>query len=94
MAADVYYLASGGARAAAVVAARAAFSCLAADRIALVPHVEPYLPGRFYLRGLRPLRAVLDGLDQMALLIIDRYADLDSDGPAWAPAPATSSAFR
>jgi hypothetical protein len=72
----------------------AAFSRLAADRSALVPYVEPYQPGRFYLRGLRPLRAVLDGLDQMALLIIDRYAGLDPDGPAWALAPATSSAFR
>jgi hypothetical protein len=45
VAADVYYLASGGARAAAVMAADAAFSRLAADRIALVPHVEPYQPG-------------------------------------------------
>ena len=80
VAADVHYLASGGARAAAVVAADAAFSCLAADRIALVPDAEPYQPGRFYLRELPPLRAVLDGLDQMTLLIIDGYADLDPDG--------------
>jgi deoxyribonuclease V len=45
-----------------------------------VPDAEPYQPGRFYLRELPPLRAVLDGLDQMALLIIDGYADLDPDG--------------
>jgi deoxyribonuclease V len=45
-----------------------------------VPGVEPYQPGRFYLRELPPLRAVLDGLGQMALLIIDGYADLDPDG--------------
>jgi len=76
----VHYLASGGARAAAVVAADAAFSCLAADRIALVPDVEPYQPGRFSLRELPPLRAVLDGLAEMALLIVDGYADLDPDG--------------
>ena len=80
VAADVHYLTSGGARAAAVVAADTAFSRLAADRIAVVPGVEPYQPGRFYLRELPPLRAVLDGLDQMALLIIDGYADLDPDG--------------
>jgi deoxyribonuclease V len=80
VAADVHYLASGGARAAAVVAADTAFSRLIADRIAVVPEVEPYQPGRFYLRELPPLRAVLDGLDQMAVLIIDGYADLDPDG--------------
>jgi len=80
VAADVHCLASGGARAAAVVAADTAFSRLIADRIAVVPGVEPCQPGRFYLRELPPLRAVLDGLDQMALLIIDGYADLDPDG--------------
>ncbi|MGD0934723.1 MAG: hypothetical protein ABR922_09135 [Streptosporangiaceae bacterium] len=37
MAADVHYLASGGARAAAVVAADAGFSRLVADRVELVP---------------------------------------------------------
>ena len=77
----MHYLASGGARAAAVVAADTAFSPPIADRIAAGrPKVEPYQPGRFYLRELPPLRAVLDGLDQMALLIIDGYADLDPDG--------------
>ena len=80
VAADVHYLASGGAQAAAVVAADAAFSHLAADRIALVPHVEPYQPGQFWRRELPPLRAALNGLDGMNLLIIDGYADLDPDG--------------
>jgi deoxyribonuclease V len=80
VATDVHYLASGAARAAAVVAADAAFSRLIADRVALVPEVEPYRPGRFYRRELPPLRAVLGGLDQMAVLIIDGYADLDPDG--------------
>ena len=80
VATDVHYLASGAARAAAVVAADAAFSRLIADRIAVVPEVEPYRPGRFYRRELPPLRAVLGGLDQMAVLIIDGYADLDPDG--------------
>jgi deoxyribonuclease V len=80
VAADVHYLAGGGARAAAVVAADAAFSRLAGDRIALVPDVAPYQPGQFYLRELPPLRAVLDGLTGMTLLVIDGYADLDPDG--------------
>ena len=63
VAADVHYLASGGARAAAVVAADAAFCRLAADRITLVSSVEPYRPGQFYLRELPPLRAVRDTSD-------------------------------
>ena len=44
-AADVHYLPSGGARAAAVVAADTAFSRLACDRIAVVTDVAPYQPG-------------------------------------------------
>ena len=76
----MHYLAAGGARAAAVVAADAAFSHLAADLIALVPHAEPYQPGQFWRRELPPLRAVLGGVDTMSLLIIDGYADLDPDG--------------
>jgi deoxyribonuclease V len=42
---DVHYLPDGGARAAAVVAADAAFSRLADDRIAVLPEVAPYQPG-------------------------------------------------
>ena len=80
VAADVHYLASGGARAAAVVSADAAFSRLIADRVELVPEVEPYQPGRFYLRELPPLHAALDGLTGMALLVVDGYADLDPAG--------------
>lgn len=80
VAADVHYLASGGARAAAVVSADAGFSLLIADRVKVVPHVEPYRPGEFYLRELPPLRAVLEGLAGMTLLVVDGYADLDPDG--------------
>jgi deoxyribonuclease V len=80
VAADVHYLASGGARAAAAVAADTAFSHLLASRIALVPEVAPYRPGEFYLRELPPLHAVLDGLREMALLVVDGYADLDLGG--------------
>ena len=95
VAADAHYLASGAARAAAVVAADAAFSHLVANRVRLVPDVEPYLPGQFYLRELPPLRAVLCGLTGMALLVVDGYADLDPEaGPAWAPALTPSSPSR
>jgi deoxyribonuclease V len=80
VAADVHYLPCGGARAAAVVAADPAFSRLAGDRIAVVADVAPYQPGQFYLRELPPLRAVLGGVIGLSLLVVDGYADLDSDG--------------
>jgi deoxyribonuclease V len=76
----VHYLASAGARAAAVAATDAAFAHVVTDRVELVPEVEPYRPGQFYLRELPPLHAVLDGLAGMTLLIVDGYADLDPDG--------------
>jgi deoxyribonuclease V len=80
VAADVHYMASGGARAAAVVSTDAAFSHLVADRVELVSEVQPYQPGQFYLRELPPLHAALDDLAGMALLVVDGYADLDPDG--------------
>ena len=80
MAADVPYLAPGGARAAAVVTADASFSRLVAERVELVPAVASYRPGQFYLRELPPLRAALNGLADVALLIVDGYADLDPGG--------------
>lgn len=79
-AADVHYLPSGGARAAAVLAADASFACLLADRTQLTAEVLPYQPGEFYLRELPPLRAVLAGLSGLALLVVDGYADLDPGG--------------
>lgn len=95
VAADVHYGSSGGARAAAMVAADAGFSCLVEDRTALVPGAVAYRPGEFYLRELPPLHAVLDGLDHMALLIVDGHADLDPGvGRAWAPTHTPSSASR
>lgn len=80
VAADVHYLASGGARAAAVVCADVGFSRFAADRVEPVPHVLPYEPGRFCLRELPALHAVLDGLKEMTLLVVDGFVDLDPDG--------------
>ena len=77
---DVHYLPAGGARAAAVLAADAAFADVLAERTAAVPRVAPYRPGEFYRRELPPLRAVLDDQGGLGLLVVDGYADLDPGG--------------
>ena len=77
---DVHYLSTGGARAAAVLAANAAFTHVLAERTAEVPRVAPYRPGEFYLRELPPLRAVLRDVTGLGLLVVDGYADLDPSG--------------
>ncbi|MGO8896424.1 MAG: hypothetical protein ACLQB1_43005 [Streptosporangiaceae bacterium] len=51
-AADVHYLSTGGARAAAVLAADAAFAHVLAERTAVVARVPACRPGEFYLREL------------------------------------------
>jgi deoxyribonuclease V len=80
VAADVHYLSSGGAQAAAVVAADARFCEVVAERTELVAEVAPYRPGEFYLRELPPIRAVLHGLGGLGLLVVDGYVDLDPGG--------------
>ena len=77
---DVHYMPGGGARAAAVLAADAAFAQVLAEHTAVLPWVPPYRPGECYLRELPPLRAVLDDLSGLGLLVVDGYADLDPDG--------------
>src|SRR5580693_8813268 len=77
---DVHYLPAGGARAAAVLAADTAFARVLAEHTAVLPQVPPYQPGRFYLRELPPLRAVLENLSGLGLLVVDGYADLDPSG--------------
>jgi deoxyribonuclease V len=42
--------------------------------------VPPYRPGQFYRRELPPLRAVLDDLSGLGLLVVGGYADLDPRG--------------
>jgi deoxyribonuclease V len=79
-AADVHYLSTGGARAAAVLAADAAFAHVLAEHTAVLSGVPPYRPGEFYLREFPPLRAVLDDLSMLGLLVVDGYADLDPSG--------------
>jgi len=77
---DVHYLRAGGARAAAVPAADAAFAHVLAERTAVVPQVSSCRPGEFYLRELPPLRAVLEDLRGLGLLVAGGYADLDPGG--------------
>lgn len=77
---DVHYLGSGGARAAVVVAAGAAFSVVLAEHTAVVPGVMPYRPGEFFVRELPPLRAVLQGVAGLGLVVVDGYVDLDASG--------------
>jgi len=77
---DVHYPATGGARAAAVLAASATFSPILAERVVAVDAVVPYQPGAFYLRELPALRTVLAGQEDLRLVVVDGYADLDSHG--------------
>jgi deoxyribonuclease V len=79
---DVHYLRSGGAQAAAVLAADTAFEHVLAERTAAVTQVAPYRPGEFYRRELPPLHAVLDGITGLGLLVVDGYTDLDPAGRA------------
>ncbi len=94
-AADVHYLRSGGARAAAVVAADTAFSVVLAETTATVPQVMAYRPGEFFLRELPPLRAVLDAVHGLGLLVVGGYVDLDpAAARGWARMRMPSSVFR
>lgn len=77
---DVHYPLSGGARAAAVLAADAAFARVVAERVTTVSDVLGYRPGEFYLRELPPLRTLLASMDLPGLVVVDGYADLDPDG--------------
>lgn len=79
-AADVHYLSSGDARAAAVLSSDVTFSAVLAERTAVLADVPSYQPGEFYLRELPPLRAVLRDINGLGLLVVDGYADLDPGG--------------
>ncbi|HZQ63065.1 MAG TPA: endonuclease V [Casimicrobiaceae bacterium] len=75
---DVHYL-PRGARAACVVIEAFDAAWPLTSRLAAVPEVEPYQPGRFYLRELPCLTAVLHGLERVPeVLVIDGYVWLSS----------------
>jgi deoxyribonuclease V len=79
-AADVHYPAAGGATAALLVAADPAFATVVLERTATLPEAAPYRPGEFFARELPALRAVLTGVAELDLLVIDGYVDLDPHG--------------
>jgi hypothetical protein len=78
-----------------VLAAGAAVAHVLAEHTAAVPRVPAYRAGGFYLREFPPLRAVLDDLSGLGLLVAGGYADLDPGvGLAWARMRTPSSASR
>ena len=76
----MHYLDDGSARAALAAAADRRFSQVVRTRTAMVAAVEPYRSGKLYLRELPPLRAVIPAADELALIVVDGYVDLDPDG--------------
>jgi deoxyribonuclease V len=77
---DVHYLDDAGARAAMVAACDRRFSLVTWTQTAMVPSGALYQPGEFYLRELPPLRAVIPASDELALIVVDGYVDLDPGG--------------
>ncbi len=77
---DVHYPVTGGATAALVIASDQTFAEIQEEVVVRLEHARPYQPGRFYLRELPPIRAVLAATDAIHLLVIDGYVDLDPLG--------------
>jgi deoxyribonuclease V len=77
---DVHYPATGGARAALVVAEDERFASIVEERVAWRPDAAPYTPGSFFTRELPALRGVLPAPVDVELLIVDGYVDLDPHG--------------
>jgi deoxyribonuclease V len=79
---DVHYPPAGGACAALAVAQDTRFDQIVGEHVAWLDTVEAYQPGRFYLRELPAIHAVLATTSPLDLLIIDGYVDLDPHGRA------------
>jgi deoxyribonuclease V len=77
---DVHYPDSGGARAALVVGDEPTFPAITLERVCWLDAALPYQPGSFFRRELPPIRAVLEGVPPLDLLVVDGYVDLDPDG--------------
>lgn len=77
---DVDYPPSGGAHAAAVVAADERFASIVDEHVRWLPEVAPYEPGRFVARELPAIRAVLADIGTLDLVVVDGYVDLDAAG--------------
>jgi deoxyribonuclease V len=67
---DVHYP-QIGAVAAVVIAHDVTFVRLVDERVVHVPEVAPYQPGAFALRELPPILAVLAGVTDLQLLVVD-----------------------
>jgi deoxyribonuclease V len=80
IATDVHYLSDSQARAVVVAAHGGTFARIAWTRTAMVPPGAPYHPGEFFRRELPALRAVIPAAEELALIIIDGYVDLDAAG--------------
>ena len=76
----MHYLDDGGARAAMVDVPAIDDFHRSRDPDRIIPAVDPYRPGEFYRRELPPLRAVIPAADELALIVVDGYVDLDPDG--------------
>jgi deoxyribonuclease V len=77
---DVHYPSTGGARAGLLVTGDARLADVVEQRVVWLPTVEAYQPGRFYLRELPAVSAVLATTTSLDLLVIDGYVDLDPQG--------------
>src|SRR5262249_34861968 len=70
----------GGAWAAAVLAADYRFAVIVQEHRCWLPQVAPYEPGRFFVRELPAIRAVLTETGQLDAVLVDGYVDLDPAG--------------
>jgi deoxyribonuclease V len=77
---DVHYPDAGGARAALLVALDSRLGEVVEQHTTWLPTVDAYQPGRFYLRELPAITAVLAATTPLDLLVIDGYVDLDPAG--------------
>jgi deoxyribonuclease V len=77
---DVHYLGAAGARAALVAAADPQFSPVLWSKTTMTPAAAAYRPGEFWRRELPPVRAVCEGVERLALIVIDGYVDLSPAG--------------
>jgi deoxyribonuclease V len=77
---DVHYPASGGAQAALVIASGPGFGDIVQERVRWLAEVAAYRPGEFFLRELPAITAVLADSDELDLVLIDGYVDLDPAG--------------
>jgi len=77
---DVHYPPAGGATAALVVAEDVRFDRIVGAHTVHLDRVAAYEPGRFYLRELPAIVAVLAEAGPFDVLVIDGYVDLDPAG--------------